>query len=201
MECQNFFDLTWNQKLQIWRALTYRVMYLYIGDESGDEFIGAQKNVDTETMAARHCIRSCLSGRRGHLIFPYEESPLIEWLHINRVWTLHFTYSYLMTYDIIPLSGSTIKVTWRWPQLFIMPLSRNFGDSNAGWSPGDHIRINLWRESSAKTSGNSTFAPSVRTVSRISRLDNWFTSRSCQKQFKVSSSERIYVHKIIEEHS
>lgn len=125
----------------------------------------------------------------------------IDWLHINRVWTLHFTYSYLMTYDIIPLSGSTIKVTWRWPQLFIMPLSRNFGDSNAGWSPGDHIRINLWRESSAKTSGNSTFAPSVRTVSRISRLDNWFTSRSCQKQFKVSSSERIYVHKIIEEHS
>lgn len=123
----------------------------------------------------------------------------VHWL--NRVWTLHFTYSYLMTYDIIPLSGSTIKVTWRWPQLFIMPLSRNFGDSNAGWSPGDHIRINLWRESSAKTSGNSTFAPSVRTVSRISRLDNWFTSRSCQKQFKVSSSERIYVHKIIEEHS
>lgn len=84
---------------------------------------------------------------------------------------------------------------------YVMPLSRNFGDSNAGWSPGDHIRINLWRESSAKTSGNSTFAPSVRTVSRISRLDNWFTSRSCQKQFKVSSSERIYVHKIIEEHS
>lgn len=47
-------------------------------DERGDEFIGAQSDVDTETMAARHCIRSCLSGRRGHLIFPYEESPLIK---------------------------------------------------------------------------------------------------------------------------
>lgn len=37
---------------------------MYIGDEYGDGFIGAQSDVDSETMAARPCFRSCLSGRR-----------------------------------------------------------------------------------------------------------------------------------------
>lgn len=137
----------------------------------------------------------------------WDKSPLIKWLHTNRVRSLSLccTYSYLIifndTWHHLTMNVHNPKVTWLLPQQFIFLLSRNFGDSNAGWSPWDSIRINLWRESSTKTSGNSAFSPLVRTVSRISRLDNWFTSRSCQKQFKVSSSERIYVHKIIEKHS
>lgn len=42
--------------------IIYRVMNIV--DEYGDEFIGAQSGVDSETMAAQPCIRSCLSGRR-----------------------------------------------------------------------------------------------------------------------------------------
>ena len=68
----------------------------------------------------------------------WDKSPLIKWLHTNRVHSLSLccTYSYLIifndTWHHLTMNVHNPKVTWLLPQQFIFPLSRNFGDSNAG---------------------------------------------------------------------
>lgn len=67
---------------------------MYIGDEYGDGFIGAQSDVDSETMAARPCFRSCLSGRRD------------TWSSLT--WGVHWLSDY--TYIVFGLSTSLIHI-------------------------------------------------------------------------------------------